>query len=80
MNLSESLTISKRHMPTYAEAELVINGELHPKAVRAFKSIFDEFSTNGLMSKDQCLEFTAKCLGSTSSPKYYSDKIATVYK
>lgn len=31
------------------------------------------------MSKDECNSFTAACLGTAPSTKYYSDKITNVY-
>ena len=31
------------------------------------------------MSKDHCMEFTAKCLNS-ASPRFYADRIDSVYR
>ncbi len=52
---------------------------MNPKATRAFKVIFEKFSTDGKMSKDECNSFTAACLGTSPSAKYYTDKISVVY-
>ena len=52
---------------------------MNPKAARCFKVIFDKYSTNGLMDKDQCNSFTAVCLGSHSTTKYYAEKISSLY-
>ena len=52
---------------------------MNSKAARCFKVIFDKYSTNGLMDKDQCNSFTAVCLGSHSTTKYYSEKISSLY-
>ena len=53
---------------------------MNPKAARVFKVIFEKFSTDGKMSKDECNSFTATCLGTYPSAKYYSDKISFLYQ
>lgn len=52
---------------------------MNPKAVRCFKSIFENYSTDGKMNKDQCNGFTAVCLGSSGHVKY-DEKISSLYK
>lgn len=67
---------------SHAESEFFLDSEkrqMNPKATRAFKVIFEKFSTDGKMSKDECNKFTAACLGTSSSVKYYTDKISLVY-
>lgn len=53
--------------------------KMNPKAVRCFSVIFEKYSTNELMDKDQCNSFTAVCLGTPSTTKYYSEKITGLY-
>jgi Ca2+-binding EF-hand superfamily protein len=42
--------------------------------------IFDQYATDEQMNKAQCHEFTVKCLGSSSSPKFYENKINELFK
>lgn len=46
---------------------------MNPKAVRCFRVIFERYSSEGLMSKEQAHEFTSACLSSIS--KRYDDKV-----
>ena len=69
LNPGQVLTISRKIISSYQEVELIHGDKFNPKAVRCFKVIFNKFSTNKLMSKDQCNSFTAKCLG---THKYYT--------
>lgn len=73
INLNDPLSLTKRYINTYYEPEMLINNKLNPKAVRCFRIIFDRYSTDGLMSKEQSHEFTAACLSSMS--KRYDDKV-----
>lgn len=52
---------------------------MNPKLVRCFKVIFERYSTDGKMDKNQANSFTAICLGSSCSAKYYNEKIANLY-
>ena len=62
-----------------SEEDLMMDDEMNPKAVRCFQVIFDKYSTDGKMNKDQCNGFTATCLGSNCTTKYYSEKITNLY-
>jgi hypothetical protein len=73
INLNDPLSLTKRYINTYYEPEMLINNKLNPKAARCFRIIFDRYSTDGLMSKEQSHEFTAACLSSMS--KRYDDKV-----
>lgn len=73
INLNDPLSLTKRYINTYYEPEMIINNKLNPKAARCFKIIFDRYSTDGLMNKDQSHEFTSACLSSMS--KRYDDKV-----
>lgn len=57
----------------------MIGDEINPKAIRCFQIIFERYSTDGLMDKDQCNTFTGMCLGSTSSRRHYNEKISMLY-
>lgn len=76
----ETLTVSKKPVSSEPEEEIIIEGELNPKSIRVFKVIFDQYSTDEKMNKTQCHDFTVKCLGSASSPKFYEDKINNLFK
>ena len=52
---------------------------MNPKSIRCFKVIFDKYSTNGKMDKNQCNSFTMICLGSNCTTKYYDEKISSLY-
>jgi hypothetical protein len=77
INFNDPLTLSRRYVSTYHEPEMLLNSKLNPKAVRCFKVIFERYSTNSLMSKDQCHDFTCACLGTVT--KRYEDKINLLY-
>ena len=51
----------------------MVNGKMNPKAIRCFRVIFERYSTDGIMSRDQAHEFTSACLSSIS--KRYDDKV-----
>lgn len=60
------------------EEDLIIDGELNPKAVRVFKIIYDKYASHeNKMSKEDYNKFTAMCLGTYS--KNYLDKIHPIY-
>lgn len=73
VNLNDPLSLSKRYINTYYEPEIMINNKMNPKAARCFRLIFERYSTDGTMSKDQAHEFTSACLSSLS--KRYDDKV-----
>ena len=73
VNLNDPLSLSKRYTTTYYEPDIMINNKMNPKAKRCFQVIFDRYSTDGLMSKEQAHEFTSACLSSIS--KRYDDKV-----
>jgi hypothetical protein len=50
----ETLTVTKKPVPSEPEAEIIINSELNPRAQRVFKNIFDQYSIQGKMNKLQC--------------------------
>lgn len=77
ISFTDPLTLSRRYISSYHEPEMLLNGKLNPKAVRCFKVVFERYSTNGLMSKDQCHDFTCACLGTVT--KRYEDKINALY-
>ena len=52
---------------------------MNPKAIRCFQVIFEKYSTEGKMDKDQCNKFTAVCLGNGCTTKYYTEKITNLY-
>lgn len=69
-------------MSSHTEGEFFLDSgkkEMNPKAYRVFRKIFEKYSTDEKMSKDECNSFTAACLGTAPSAKYYTDKISTVY-
>ena len=73
VNLNDPLSLSKRYVNTYYEPEIVINGKMNPKALRCFKVIFQRYSTDLTMNREQAHEFTSACLSSIS--KRYDDKV-----
>lgn len=77
INFNDPINLSKKYINTYYEPEVLLNNKLNPKVVRCFKSIFERYSANGLMSKDQCNQFTSACLSSTS--KRYDEKVRDLY-
>lgn len=79
LNPNHPLTVSRRILSSHQDIELMPGDKMEPRAVRCFKVIFDRYSTNNLMSKEQCNSFTAVCLGASSSSKYYSEKISSLY-
>ena len=55
---NESITITKNPiLDQIPKVSLIHNGELSEKAVKAFSEIFETFSTNGFMSKEQSTQF-----------------------
>lgn len=79
LNPNTPLTITRRILMSQTEGEIIIGDEMNPKAVRCFEIIFDKYSTDGKMNKEQCNSFTAMCLGSNCTTKYYSEKITNLY-
>jgi len=77
INFNDPITISRRFNSTYTEPEMIINNKLNPKAARCFRVIFEKYSTNHLMSKEQSHDFTSACLGTIS--KRYDDKVSLLY-
>lgn len=79
LSQSEVYTASKRVADFQGEIDLIAGGELVPRAVRVLAAIFKDYSTEGKMSKEQCMNFTARCLNS-SSPRFYADQVNSVYR
>jgi ubiquitin carboxyl-terminal hydrolase 34 len=77
IKVNEPLKVSRRVCNQQHE-ELIINGRLSAKAAKAFESIFDKYSTNGLMNKVECNRFIAACLNDPPT-KTYDDRIANVF-
>lgn len=50
---------------------------MNPKAVRCFKVIYERYSSDGVMTKEQAHQFTSACLSSIS--KRYDDKVNFLY-
>ena len=79
LNPSVPLTASRRTIISETEGELFLGDTMNPKAIRCFQIIFDKYSTDGKMDKDQCNSFTAVCLGTMCTTKYYTEKITSLY-
>ena len=77
VNYNDPISLSKKYINTYYEPEMLLNNRLNPKVVRCFKVIFERYSTKGIMSKDQCNQFTAACLSTTS--KRYDEKVRDLF-
>jgi len=59
--LDNTISISKRHK--IERAELTTAGKLTDDANKIFKMVFDEYSTNGLMSKNDCKRLQKRMVG-----------------
>lgn len=59
--LEGSISISKKHK--IERVELTAGGKLTDDATRIFRIIFDEYSTNGLMSKNDCKRLQKRMVG-----------------
>lgn len=77
IKVNEPLKVSRRVCNQQHE-ELIAGGKLTPKAVKAFESIFEKYSTNGLMNKAECNRFIAACLNDPPT-KTYEDRITHVF-
>ena len=77
-----TITVSKNpKLEDIPKVILISNGVFTPKAQEVFREIFDTFSTNGKMSKEQCTEFVKVAVDSydvitvdDSRIKYLYDK------
>jgi hypothetical protein len=74
----DSMHVTKRGYE-YAPREPLIldNKELNPKANRVFEIIFEKYSTDGQMSKEQYRDFTTACVGFSS---YHDERINNIYR
>ncbi len=59
--LENTVAISKKHK--IERADLSVGGKLTDDATRIFQMIFDEYSTNGLMSKNDCKRLQKRMVG-----------------
>lgn len=74
----DSMQVTKRGYEYSVRESLIFeNKEINPKAVRIFEAIFTRFSTDGLMSKEQCRDFTCQCVGFSS---YNDERINGIYR
>jgi hypothetical protein len=76
-NLGQPILIERK--TKIERANLTDNhGKLTEEAKAVFKKIFGGYSTNGLMSKQECLKFYQKCVGENST--YTSEtKVDNIY-
>jgi ubiquitin C-terminal hydrolase len=58
---------------------LMKDGQLVEKAVKAFSEIFEKFSTEGLMSKEQCAQFAYAAVDSVDPISPDDNRIKSVY-
>ncbi|EAR94410.2 ubiquitin carboxy-terminal hydrolase (macronuclear) [Tetrahymena thermophila SB210] len=57
----EKLLVSQRKGSPVKEEELLINGEINPKAIRIFKKWFQQFQVDGRMKPLQVAQFINSC-------------------
>lgn len=59
--LESTISIAKKHR--IERGELIVGGKLSDDANKIFKIVFDEYSTNGLMSKTECKRLQKRMVG-----------------
>ena len=63
IKLGERIIITQKPSPTIeAEAQTFKDDNLNPKALKAFKEVFEMFSTSGIMAKEDAANFIRCCL------------------
>ena len=75
----ETFTIKKRAMEIPRESLLTNEGAFNPRLEVIIKELFSRFSTDGLMSKNQCGKFRGVCINDPECDEN-DKKIAELYK